>query len=441
MKKGLFIVLLIAQSMVAQTISGNFPELKAAQVLLRGYNGFQEHELATTTTDSAGNFTLTYPKEYVGAALLQIKNSKSIIVLLNHENFSMSWSNLQDINTLQFANSIENEAFTKGITLNQEIESKLTGLKFLLPQYKTTSKQHKWLQQEIRQQTQRFQNHLNQLPKTSYARYYLKIRKLITDMPLTANRYIERMPKHEEDFKNLNFSEDYLWHSGLLNELFDGFYQLMESHIEVEKVTQHANLATDEWVKNLATQPTKQQDVAEHCFKWLEKRSLFAAAEHLAKAMLNQTNCQIDQKRTNLFEQYRKLAIGNPAPNIQLNNNQWLSTLNSNYILVAFGASWCPNCQTDYPKLNQGYKNLKDTYGLEIVYISIDTDKNAFETYYKDALFITHCDTQGWETQAAKDYHIFATPTYILLDKNLKIVAKINTPEHLEAWLQAHKGQ
>lgn len=138
MKKGLFIVLLIAQSMVAQTISGNFPELKAAQVLLRGYNGFQEHELATTTTDSAGNFTLTYPKEYVGAALLQIKNSKSIIVLLNHENFSMSWSNLQDINTLQFANSIENEAFTKGITLNQEIESKLTGLKFLLPQYKTT---------------------------------------------------------------------------------------------------------------------------------------------------------------------------------------------------------------------------------------------------------------------------------------------------------------
>ena len=109
---------------------------------------------------------------------------------------------------------------------------------------------------------------------------------------------------------------------------------------------------------------------------------------------------------------------------------------------MAFRASWwCPNCQTDYPKLNQSYKNLKDTYGLEIVYISIDTDKNAFETYYKDALFITHCDTQGWETQAAKDYHIFATPTYILLDKNLKIVAKINTPEHLEAWLQAHKGQ
>lgn len=72
-----------------------------------------------------------------------------------------------------------------------------------------------------------------------------------------------------------------------------------------------------------------------------------------------------------------------------------------------------------------------------MLYISIDTDKAAFETYYKDAPFITFCDAKGWETQAAKDYNVFATPTYILLDNKLKILAKLNSPQHLEAWLEA----
>jgi thiol-disulfide isomerase/thioredoxin len=281
------------------------------------------------------------------------------------------------------------------------------------------------------------------LPKNSYAAYYLQIRKLITDMPLTANRYIERMPQHEEDFKKINFNEDKLWTSGLLAEFLNGFYQLMESHIDIDKVTEHCNLATDVWIKSLASNPTKQQAVAEHCFKWLEKRSLFGAAEHLAKAMLNQTNCQLTVKSTNLFEQYRKMGIGNIAPNISLDDKQDksktkdLRSIDSKFKLVIFGASWCPNCQTDYIKLKDKYNDLKAKHSLEMVYISIDTDTTAFENYYKDAPFITYCDGNGWETQAAKEYYIFATPTYVLLDKDLKVLAKIKSPEHLKAWLEA----
>ena len=84
------------------------------------------------------------------------------------------------------------------------------------------------------------------------------------------------------------------------------------------------------------------------------------------------------------------------------------------------------------------YKKRKEKHDLEVVYVSIDTDKNVFEEYYKEAPFITFCDTKGWETQAAKDYHVFATPTYISLDKEVKISSKIQSPEHLAAWLQAN---
>ncbi len=442
MKNILILLLLLTIKVNAQTIQGVFPQLKNNELVLKGYDGFAETALAQTTSDSLGNFTLNYPKNYIGAAMLQPKGANGLIVLLNQENFQMQWNDLQDFKTLQFTNSPENEAFAQIIALNQEVEQKLAGLKYLLPQYQKQPKAYKWLQNEIAYQENRFPAFIKKLPANSYAAYYLQIRKLITDFPLTANRYIERMPQHEIDFKNINFNDQQLWTSGLLPELCNGFYQLMESHLDLEKVTEHCNLATDAWIKSLESNPTKQQAVAEHCFKWLEKRSLFGAAEHLAKAMLNQTNCQIDEKRTNLFEQYRKMAVGNMAPDIELNVEKLkvksLKNINTKYKFVVFGASWCPNCQTDYPKLKDYYTALKATYDVEMVYISIDTDKTAFENYYKDAPFITYCDGKGWETQAAKDYYVFATPTYILLDKELKILAKINSPEHLQAWLEAN---
>ena len=444
MKNILILLLLLTIKINAQTIQGAFPQLKNNEMVLKGYDGFAETVLAQTTSDSLGNFTLNYPKNYTGAAMLQPKGANGLIVLLHHENFRMQWNDLQDFKTLQFINSPENEAFAQIIALNQETEPKLTGLKYLLPQYTNDPKAKKWLAQEIKNQENRFPAFIKTLPANSYAAYYLQIRKLIMDFPLTANRYIERMPQHEIDFKNINFNDDKLWTSGLLSELLNGFYQLMESHIEIEKVTKHCNLATYAWIKSLSSNPTKQQAVAEHCFKWLEKRSLFGAAEHLAKAMLNQTNCQIDEKRTHLFEQYRKMAVGNTAPDIifenkeEKNKSKDLKSINSKYKLVIFGASWCPNCQTDYQKLKEKYTSLKVNYDVEMVYISIDTDKTAFDNYYKVAPFITYCDAKGWETQAAKDYYVFATPTYILLDKELKILAKINSPEHLQAWLEAN---
>ena len=60
-----------------------------------------------------------------------------------------------------------------------------------------------------------------------------------------------------------------------------------------------------------------------------------------------------------------------------------------------------------------------------MVYISIDTDKTAFDNYYKVAPFITYCDAKGWETQAAKDYYVFGTPSYFLLDSLLEYTTHI----------------
>ena len=126
------------------------------------------------------------------------------------------------------------------------------------------------------------------------------------------------------------------------------------------------------------------------------------------------------------------MKVGNIAPDILLNNNK-LSDVKTNK-LVVFGASWCPNCKTEALELLKQYDAWK-AKNVEIIYISIDTDKTAFEEAYKNAPWQTYCDYKGWDSTAAKDYHITGTPSYFLLDENNKILVRPNTVLHANVWI------
>lgn len=441
MRRTLYLLLLLSSYSFSQRIEGTFNNLKNSEVVLSGYEGMEEKELARATADAGGHFTLNYPAGYVGAALLQPKGAGGVIVLLNHENFTMQWENLQDFSTLAFTGSPENEAFAKGIRLNQETEQKLAGLQYLQPLYKNQPAQSAWLQSEISAQEPAFNSYIASLPKGSYAGQYLKLRKFLGDMQLTQTRYKElsRVQQHEEVFKKIDFVNPELWHSGLLKEILTGYYELLGNYNDEKLITAHAMEANTVWLKSLEKEPAKLQEVADFCFTMLEKKNLTKASEQIALAMLGKNNCQLSSKQSDLFEQYRRLALGNKAPDISLNNKGPLKNLKNRYKLVVFGASWCPNCQNDYPSLLGKYKKLKEKRDLEIVYVSIDTDKAAFESYYKEAPFIMLFDGKGWEGKAVKDYHVFATPTYFLLDKELKILAKPKNPEEAERWLMSNE--
>jgi thiol-disulfide isomerase/thioredoxin len=227
-----------------------------------------------------------------------------------------------------------------------------------------------------------------------------------------------------------------LWHSGLMADLFAGTYQLVANNKDTAHVAQRIDRLSDAWIAGLSANPARQQEVAEYCFKMLEQQNRTAASEHIALAMLDQTACQLDAKRTNLFEQYRKMAIGNTAPDIVLQNGKSLSAIAATYKLVVFGASWCPNCQRDYPSLVGAYKRIKGKYDVEFVYVSLDTDKKVFGEFFKEAPFSVYCDWKGWESDPVKAYYMVATPTYFLLDSDLKIVAKPKTPEEAMEYIK-----
>ena len=418
-------------------ISGVFPQVALKEVALKGFGFEKDSVLATVKTDAKGAFVLKYPSGYTGAALLEIKDVKSVIVLLNKENFQMQWDNLEEFKTLTFHKSPENDAFAKGLALYQESEAKRAGLSYLLPYYAQDEKKGSFITQEIELQKQAMAVFFAGLPPDLYAIYYLKLRKFIADMPQTASRYIERMPEHEAEFKATDFSDKRLLQSGLYGEFLNTYVVLMESFSD--QVYAHMNPSSDALVASLKKAPQLQQEVTTFLFNFFEKRSLYKAAEHIALKMLSDDSCQLEDKNKALFEQYRKMADGNAAPALRFENTKagfkQLSDLKSKYKLVIFASSWCPKCIEEIPKIKAVYEGWKEKDDLEVILVSLDTDKEKYETFTRDMTWITSCDLKGWEGQAAREYCVFATPTMYLLDINYKILVKPLSPGQITAWL------
>lgn len=445
-----FLFLLLVHFSNAQTtytIKGFFPQASNKELVLKAFTMLGDSLLSKTTADAFGKFEINYPVKYRGAALLEIKESKSVIVLLNKENLEINWDNLEDFNSLTYKDSPENNAFKKGIAITLKAEQLMSALNFIKPIYEkdlpSSSKKIKWVAKEIAVQSNAFPDYLKSLPSSSYVRYYLKLRKLIEDMPTSASKFPERIPMHEEQFNAIDFASNDLIRSGLYRELLEGYFRLMESKGDLNEVYKSTNEGTDVILKSLEKQPQLKQEVAQYLFNFFEKRSLFQAAEHLAFAMLDSQSCEMDVKHKALFEQYRKMAVGKTADDIVFKNAtqpiQNLNSITTKYKLVVFGASWCSKCQEEIPKLKSYYQDWKSIYNLEIVFISLDSEKEKFTAFVKDFPWLSSSELKGWEAKAALDYCIFGTPTMYLLDKNNTIMLKPISEKQIQSWLDMNE--
>lgn len=136
-----------------------------------------------------------------------------------------------------------------------------------------------------------------------------------------------------------------------------------------------------------------------------------------------------------------KLAIGAQAPEISLNNPAGksipLSSLQGNYVLIDFWASWCGPCRKENPNVVRLYEKYHSK-GFEVYSVSLDKDKTAWESAIaQDKLTWTHVSDLGfWQSSIVPVYNIESIPQTYLVDKEGKIIAKNLRGAELESKLQ-----
>jgi alkyl hydroperoxide reductase subunit AhpC len=91
-------------------------------------------------------------------------------------------------------------------------------------------------------------------------------------------------------------------------------------------------------------------------------------------------------------------------------------------------------CPQEFSAIKSVYDKWRK-HGVEVVYVSLDENRTDFERSTSTYPFISFSDFKGWQTRAAKDYHVFATPTLFLLDHKLEILLRPHSVRQVDAWV------
>ena len=436
----------------AQTINGNLKLLANQQIKLEGFEGLKTYPISNAIIDQKGNFKLSYSNADYGVGYLMSADEKPLFVILSGEDIEIVGEALSYTETIKITKGKENQWFEQYSKEHPKREQALSAWIYLEKIYTLDSLfvVQKTPFQAIQKEKQRIiaedASFLSKLPKESYVRWYLPIRKLVSSVSTVAQYRTEEIPSTIKAFRTLDYSDQRLYKSGLLKDAIESHFWLLENCGKtLDSVYTEMQFSIDALMINLIKDDKKLNEVTNYLFDLLERHSLFQAAEYLALKILNETTCTIDSDLAKQLESYRAMKKGNMAPEITFGEMSYLngskqsyfnslSSLSTPYTVVVFGASWCPKCMEELPKMIQNYMKWRNL-GVEVVYISLDTDPSAFNQLVKTYPFFTYCDFKKWESQVVKDYHVFGTPTFYLLNKKREIILRPNSIEQIDAWI------
>ena len=443
MKKTVIIIALLCCTLItAQTLTGNLKHHAGQHISLTGYNYYDSYELAKTKIDSLGNFTLNYPKKnYNGMGVLKTQDNSSFVLILTEPDIVLNGSHLTEPDSLQFANSRANTNFINYAKHQGLFKQALSAWSYLQQLYnkemlfnkqKQAIKRIKKEQTRIQQEDAAF---ITNLDKDSYLRWFIPYRKLVQDMPAIVRNETQRIPEAIQQFRTTDFNHPNFKTSGLFKELIEGHYLLLENMGQsLDSVYTQMNISTSYLVNNLKENPPLLKKTSKELFTYFEKRSLFKVAAHLSTTLIQDHQDVLDEAMRSKMERYVTLKVGNTAPNVQLAEGKTLKSINNNILLI-FGSAECHHCTEANKELLAFYPQWQEKGNIEVVYISIDTDKALYTEEYSQYPWQTYCNYKGWDTQAAKDYFVDATPSYFLLDKDLKILMHPRNLEHVNTWV------
>lgn len=446
------VILFYTTFLNAQSIAGNLYQLSNQEIKLEGFIGLKTYPISNTTIDKKGYFNLSYSNTDVGVAYLISADNQPLFVILNGEDIEINGELLSQKETLTITKGQENQWFEQYANVHPKREQALSAWLYLQKLYKNDTlfalqnTPKTAIQTEIQRIKQEDAAFINALPKDSYVRWYLPMRKLVSSVSVIAQQRPEELPQTIQSFRQINYADSRLYKSGLFKDAIESHFWLLEnSGKSIEAVFEEMKTSIDALLLTLTQDEKIFNETTNYLFDLLERHSLFEASEYLAIKVLNETTCTVNSDLAKQLETYRAMKKGNIAQDIAFDGLSYqngqkqsafnkLSDIKSPYTLVVFGASWCPKCNEEVPKIAQHYSKWL-TQGLEVVYISLETVQKTFAENTKNYPFISYCDFKKWDSQVVQDYYVFATPTMFLLDTNQKILLRPNSVAQMDAWV------
>ncbi|MBN2614942.1 MAG: redoxin domain-containing protein [Bacteroidales bacterium] len=428
------------------TLRGTIPGLAGDDVyLVQSFAGPQK-VVDTARVNPMGTFTFTMQGRPVGMYQVLTNTGMAVRLLYNDRPVDFKTSSFQQGAKVNIISSAENKIFYQYQNVEESSSDKLKLLKPVVefyppsdPFYQTVKSKAEHLQNEIQQTATRL---VTKYPRTMAAKFIQLDRPVAVPLNLTTDEQTRLLKK--EYFKYVNFKDTLILRSDLFTKKIVGYLALYQQPGMTKQDVEEAFMPA---VDTLLAKSIVNEKVYLFTLKYLMggfdefgfQKLLLHIAKHSKLSSLPGHSALKSALQEKIYETIH-LAPGQPAPDFKartLNGQELhLYDVQAKNTLLIFWASWCPHCTASLPGLEK-YYNPRDTQKLQVVAVSIDTDKKAVEKAVKDEGYQWPVIAQlkGWDSPIAETYNVSATPTFFLLDQNKRIVLKTTDVKTLESFL------
>ncbi|NLA24501.1 MAG: redoxin domain-containing protein [Bacteroidales bacterium] len=411
------------------TIKFSIPDYSNSEILFCSQFGDNAKIIDTIYTNTDGEAVYQSKNLTPGVYRLFFNDDKEFDLIVNETEISVSLISAMPVESMQVVKSAENKMFYQFINKNKSFDKQIDVLLGFMAKY-PKGNLYTEVEKEYANVIEARKNFVEQLiskkPNSLAARiikysqnpiFPLDVVKAGTEMQYLKANYFNIYPCDDED----------LIYTPVYSSIIIDYLKLYSVPNNYEaSVNGFYSAAT-----KLMDQTAGNEKINSHFLKILingfESLQLFDLADKLVanygKQCLSADNMAIRYKNVT------ELKLGTKAPVLFIQNKKSEPEAYefTRKTLVVFWATWCDHCRQIVPNLNYIVESgkIKNT---DIVLISLDSDRNDLKRFIKEANISIpiSCDYLSWEGVNAKNYAIYATPYYYIIDETGKIIAKPN---------------
>jgi peroxiredoxin len=437
---------LVVISQPLYRVSGKINGCTGKKIIFSTVVGRQTFNLDSFKQDGDCNFHYVFPDDaYKGVFRISAGDSNYADIIFNKENisFETSANNLSD--NMKIVDSDENKEYYEYLHKSVSIDDSISLLTEL--GQKIYELNHSKVTADLNNIAKRitgFEQQKRKLSGELIAKYPKSFASEIikTMLPPDFKAYREQKDAatypnekeflHEHFFDNIDFVDSNLLHTSVIFDKVGQYFQYFAS----PPTTDLYKKAIDFILIRSAINKTVNDYVMNTLMNTFDHSSWEDVYSYVVEKYLASNTCSDDTKMKKLSDKdnvIKALKPGNKAPPINAANLEGekisLDSIKANYVLIMFWASWCEFCEKSMPDIKNIYNAYKDK-GLAIYAVSLDSIKQNWVEASKryNIQWINTCNLQGFESPVIKDYYIWQTPTFFLLDKDKKIISRpVNT--------------
>jgi peroxiredoxin len=433
------------------SIGGQIGILSERKIYLSTVFGEKARTVDSTVSDREGVFSfLMKPAARPGLYRLTWGKDKSVDLLWNLEDVRFFTRAESPVDSLRFLASDENRIYYFYLKLDRLNQQKLDLLMPVIDYYPVKDGFYRNVANEFesaQKQLSRVQDSLATIYPSSLAVRIIKNQSTpFLPASLTKEERINYLRLHF--FDNVNFQDTLLLNTNAWANKAIAYLSLYgNSKLDQKQLEAEFIKAVTIMFGAASVNAEVYKFILDYTVGGFDKYHFDGVITYIADNFQDPFSCEDQARKTALqkkLDNFKKLSIGKMAPEIEIPDPKGkivkLSGIQSEYTLVIFYSSGCGHCAQMMPQVKEYYDKQKPKR-VEVMAVSIDTSRTEWTQFIKEEKldWINVSELKGFNSKAADDYNIFATPTMFLLDSEKKIVAKPISWRELDQALREEK--